>query len=97
MARRWKVYMTCFPGELIKLPPAATLHPLCIRSCVSILISEGEWGVMQFNLEIDEVEQAAHQLDHWRRDTSSALVLEVRLKHPEPLDSLMSTGTAEIV
>ena len=32
---------------------------------------------MQFNLEIEEVEQAAQQLELWRRDTTSALILEV--------------------
>ena len=32
---------------------------------------------LQFNLEIEEVEQAAQQLELWRRDTTSALILEV--------------------
>jgi hypothetical protein len=34
--------------------------------------------MLQFNLEVEEVESAQRDLDHWRRDPSCPMILEVR-------------------
>ncbi|KAK9865733.1 hypothetical protein WJX84_010786 [Apatococcus fuscideae] len=48
-----------------------------------------------FNLEIEEVEQAAQQLELWRRDTSSALILEIYVQPWETTQQAASGQDAE--
>lgn len=41
--------------------------------------------LLQFNLEVDEVEGASKALERWRRETGLPLVLEVRVQAPRGL------------
>ena len=52
---------------------------LCDIACGS---QEEPPACLQFNLEVEEVEDAAKALDRWRRETGLPMVLEVREQDP---------------